>query len=311
MSAAWPFVGHRNADATLIGAISSDRLHHGWILEGPKGVGKSIFARRAAAYLLGANGSSDNPLDIDENDPVAKTCLSGSHPDLRYVERELNDRGKLRQDIRIDQIRALTHFFELKASMGGRRVGIINSVDEMNANGLNALLKTLEEPPGHCILFLISHGTRVILPTVRSRCRTIKFSRLSDEETRAALKSHESADRAAELANGRPGHGLSISTDSAINAKRAARRLLDSLPKPSDQILSRATLAAAADDEAFSAFCDEVFNALSAGADNDREASAIWMDISALTTEIRAINMDRLQAAASLVNKLASSRINA
>ena len=188
MTSAWPLYGHDAAEASFLASATTGKLHHGWLIEGPSGIGKATMAKRLAAYMLGARGPETSPLDADPSDPVARTCLAGGHPDLRVVHRELNDKGKLRQDITVDQIRELTHFFSLKPAQGGWRVGIIDSLDELNRNGANALLKTLEEPPGHSILFLVNHGTTPILPTIRSRCRVLRVSALSDEDTKRALE---------------------------------------------------------------------------------------------------------------------------
>ena len=240
MSIAWPLYGHDTAEASFLASATTGKLHHGWLIEGPSGIGKATMANRLAAYMLGARGREAAPLDADSSDPVARTCLTGAHPDLRVVHRELNDKGKLRQDISVDQVRELIQFFSLKPAQGGWRVGIIDSLDELNRNGANALLKTLEEPPEHSILFLVNHGTTPILPTIRSRCRVLRVSALGDEDTKRALETATAPAEAASLSKGRPGLGVQLSTPAGLAASHAAKVLLRSLPRPNDGLVTDA-----------------------------------------------------------------------
>ena len=120
MSAAFPLRGHATPEARFLGAKESGRLHHAWILQGPSGIGKSIFAKRLAGLMLGA-ADTDAPAD----DKTMQLMLSGGHPDLKWVERGLNEKGKLRQDITVDQIRELNQFFALRPAMAGWRVGFV------------------------------------------------------------------------------------------------------------------------------------------------------------------------------------------
>ena len=301
MNPAWPLFGHDAAETAFLESARTGKLHHGWLIEGPSGVGKATLAHRLAAYMLGARGPDTAPLDATEEDPVARICLAGGHPDLRIVKRELNDKGKLRQDISVDQIRDLTHFFSLKPAQGGWRIGIIDSLDELNRNGANALLKTLEEPPGHSLLFLVNHGSTSILPTIRSRCRTLRVTPLGEDDTRKALDSAGAPDEAFALARGRPGLGMRLATPSGLAAAHAAKTLLKSLPRPNDGLVTDALQTASSDETAMEAFQEEILSWLAGRAEEDASAAKAWLDVSRRASEARALNMDPAQTAAKLI----------
>ena len=307
MSIAWPLYGHDTAEASFLASATTGKLHHGWLIEGPSGIGKATMANRLAAYMLGARGPEAAPLDADSSDPVARTCLTGAHPDLRVVHRELNDKGKLRQDISVDQVRELIQFFSLKPAQGGWRVGIIDSLDELNRNGANALLKTLEEPPEHSILFLVNHGTTPILPTIRSRCRVLRVSALGDEDTKRALETATAPAEAASLSKGRPGLGIQLSTPAGLAASHAAKVLLRSLPRPNDGLVTDALQTASADDTAMQAFQEEILTWLAQRAERDPAAAKAWLEVSRLAGEARALKMDPAQTASKLIAGLYSA----
>lgn len=301
MSTGWPLFGHADAERRFLDAHARTRLHHAWLVEGPEGIGKSRFALRLAAYLLGARGPKDSPLDADEADPVWRSIAAGSHPDLRILQRGLNDKGKLVQDISVDQIRALTEFFTMKPALGGWRVGIIDAIDETNRNGANALLKTLEEPPPKCVLFLINHGREPILPTIRSRCRVLRLSILSDEDCQKALDTAGAPQQAGRIAKGRPGRGIRLASPPALAAVEAARALLRSAPNFSDKLAMAALAAAAVDDASMDAFRAELLDWLADRAETQPAAAKIWLKYARLAGDAEQLNMDAAQVAAKLV----------
>ena len=301
MSTGWPLFGHGHAERLFLDAHSQTRLHHAWLIEGPEGIGKSRFAKRLAAYMLGALGPKSTPLDADATDPVWRACAALSHPDLHYVKRELNDKGKLTQDISVDQIRALTQFFTMKPALGGWRIGIIDAIDETNKSGANALLKTLEEPPPKCVLFLINHGREPLLPTIRSRCRLLRLSVLSDEDCQRALEAAGAPQQAGRLAKGRPGRGIRLSTQTALAAVDAARALLRSAPAFNEKLAVAALSAAAADEASMEAFRSELLDWLADRAETDPSAAKLWLKQARLAGDAEQLNMDAAQVASKLV----------
>ncbi|MFL6829614.1 MAG: AAA family ATPase, partial [Sphingomicrobium sp.] len=167
--------GQDRAVEQFTSAWASRKLHHAWLLAGPKGVGKASFAHAAARRVLAdaAGPASALPgVTTDDAHPMVRLVEAGSHPDMRRLERLVNEKtGNLARNISVDQVRGLAELFDLSPAMSDWRVVIIDSVDELEASGANALLKMLEEPPPNTLFFLVSHAPGRLLPTIRSRCR--------------------------------------------------------------------------------------------------------------------------------------------
>jgi len=166
-------------------------LHHAWLLAGPKGVGKSTFARAAAKRVLAeaAGPLVDAPgLETPEDHRISRLVEAGSHPDLRWLERLVNEKtDNLARNITVDQVRSLSDLFDLTPALSPWRVVVIDSIDELEKAAANALLKMLEEPPANTIFFLVSHAPGRLLPTIRSRCRRLDFQSLDDEAMTSIL----------------------------------------------------------------------------------------------------------------------------
>ncbi len=212
-------VGHLEQQQAFLGAFGSRRAHHAWLLAGPPGIGKAAFARAVAQYVLAsaagpAAGVDPDRLAVDPEHRVARLLASGSHPDFRLLERVPNDKGILNAQILIGQIRSFQGVFQNKPSYSDWRVVIIDSVDEVREGAANALLKTLEEPPPNTLLLLVSHAPGQLLPTIRSRCRTLRFKPLPEADVSdilSAILPGQSADERAalaKLAEGSPGRAL-------------------------------------------------------------------------------------------------------
>ena len=300
MSAAFPLIGHDAPAERFQRARESGRLHHGWIFQGPSGVGKSIFARRVAGLMLGAASMA-----ADASDETMQLIQSGGHPDLKWIERGLNDKGKLRQDITVDQIRALNQFFQLRPALSGWRVGVIDSLDEMNLSGMNALLKTLEEPPNNALLILISHSTQPILPTIRSRCQVLRFYPLDEADTRAVLKNQGAdADLAWDLAPGRPGYGIELTQTAGAKAVQTARALLRNIRKPTGGVVSAALTSTLVDEGALRAFTDTLMHWVAEKAEADPELGATWLAMHEVRATASSLNLTPLQTATKLFSVL-------
>ncbi|WP_128254442.1 DNA polymerase III subunit delta' [Falsirhodobacter deserti] len=178
--------GHSAAEAAFLDAHRSGRLHHGWLITGPRGVGKATLAWRIARFLLAQDGSSG--MDVPPDHPVARRIAALSEPRLFLLRRGANATGSaLSADIRVDEVRKMKTFFTLSAADGGRRVAIVDAADELAPAGANAILKLLEEPPAGVTLILISHQPQRLLPTIRSRCRELRLGALTPDQMRDAL----------------------------------------------------------------------------------------------------------------------------
>jgi len=185
-------IGQDKAVGQFAAAWASRKLHHAWLLSGPRGVGKASFAHAAARRVLAdaAGPPSDVPgLETRDDHPIVKLIEAGSHPDMRRLERLVNERsGNLARNISVDQVRSLAELFDLSPAMSDWRVAVIDSVDDLEPAAANALLKMLEEPPPNSIFLLVSHAPGRLLPTIRSRCRELEFQELEDDVMASILE---------------------------------------------------------------------------------------------------------------------------
>jgi DNA polymerase-3 subunit delta' len=184
--------GHAPLVAAFLDAAHGGRLHHAWLLAGPQGVGKARFADAVALRLLAESAGpplATPGLDVPEEHRIARLIAAGSHPDLRRLERLPKDKGdELARSIGIAQVRALQSLFASTPGLSPRRIIIIDAIDDLERGAANALLKNLEEPPADTTFLLVSHAPGRLLPTIRSRCRLLRFSALDGADTAAVLR---------------------------------------------------------------------------------------------------------------------------
>jgi len=179
-------------EAALLRAVRSGRYHHAWLLAGPKGVGKASFADAAARRLL-AEMAGPPPegegLALSPDHPTARLIEAGSHPDLARLSRLAREKtGDLARNISVDQVRSLQRLFATAPSFSPLRVVVIDALEDLEAPAANALLKNLEEPPTGTLFLLVSHVPGRLLPTIRSRCRLLRFPLLDDALVTRVLK---------------------------------------------------------------------------------------------------------------------------
>ena len=209
-------LGHDLAIERFLAAWRGGAMHHAWLLTGPRGLGKASFARAAALRML-AEAAGPAPdgegIDTPETHPIAHLMKAGSHPDFRLLERIENKTGTaLQRNISIEQVRALGDLFSVTPAMSDWRAVVIDAADDLEASAANALLKMLEEPPAKCVFLLVSHVPGRLLPTIRSRCRTLEFQPLGDDVMTSVLTEQGiEASKTPELvrrAGGSPGKAL-------------------------------------------------------------------------------------------------------
>ncbi len=243
-SATTALFGHRDAEHTLLEAYRGGRLPHAWLILGPAGIGKATLAYRMARFVLAhpdpraAAVQTAASLNVDAEHPVARRVAAQAQGDLLVLVRTINEKtGKLRQDIQVDDVRRTVRFFGATAGEGGWRIAIVNTVDELNTEGANALLKILEEPPQRALLLLVSHSMARVLPTIRSRCRLLPLRPLAAEDVaRAAAaalgRSADDADvrAAGEVADGSVARALVLLDRDALELRSRILELLDRLP---------------------------------------------------------------------------------
>jgi DNA polymerase-3 subunit delta' len=226
-------VGQDRAVGRFLDAWATRRLHHAWLLAGPRGVGKATFARAAAKRILAdaAGPVAGEGLEVPDDHPIARLFAAGSHPDFRLLKRELNDKGDaLRRSISVGQVRQLGQFLTTTKSLSPWRAIVIDSVDDLETEGANALLKMLEEPPANTVFFLVSHAPGRLLPTIRSRCRRLEFEPLDDAAMTSLLgrliPDKDSA-QLVRLAAGSPGRALQGASLDLAPLEAEARAMME------------------------------------------------------------------------------------
>ncbi len=243
--------GHQHAEQEFISCFKSGKLHHGWLITGPKGIGKATFAWRIAKFLLTQpidrletnelfdNSDESQTSEIDENlkKTIIARILAGSEPRLAIIRKSFDEKRKtFRASIRVDEVRQLKTFFSLSVSDGGGRVAIIDCADDMNINAANALLKTLEEPPKNTVFLIISHKPQSLLPTIKSRCRKLRLSSLSDSDLISALRQmnlnvpENDSEIYSLLGSGSVGNYIRLLEHDGANLYRNLLSLLNQLP---------------------------------------------------------------------------------
>jgi DNA polymerase III subunit delta' len=278
------FFGHAAAETALLAAYRSARLPHGLLIAGPRGIGKATLAYRLARFVfahpdpLAAAAQDAQSLRIEPTDPVARRIAAQAQPDLLVIERTVNEKGVLRNQIAVDDIRRLVPFFGSTAGEGGWRIAIIDAVDDLNRSGANALLKVLEEPPKRALLLLVAHSAARVPPTLRSRCRVVLLRPLAQAEVAAAAAAALGAQpedpefaAAAAAASGSVARALTLLDEGALALRQQALDLLARLPALDAAALhTLGDALAGTDPQPLAAFIDTVNGWLAARLDGGR-----------------------------------------
>jgi len=242
--------GHREIFSRLLGELRS-RPSHAYLFSGPRGVGKALVATGLVHALMCERSPGENfcctparcPVRIapqtertraraaDADAPrcdCCSTCVqiaTGVHPDFTYVSRPIG-----RTEVLIDQVREMIARLGIRPSRSLVRMAIIDDAEALGIPAQNALLKTLEEPPGHAIIIMVSASERALLDTVRSRTRTVRFNPLQVADLEAILAAHGVDDKArasalALLARGSAANAIAL----AEGDEPPMKELLDAL----------------------------------------------------------------------------------
>jgi DNA polymerase-3 subunit delta' len=236
--------GHHEAEAALLNAYRSGRIPHAWLIGGAQGIGKATLAYRMARFALAhrdplaASVQRADSLNVDASDPVARRIAAGAHGGLLVLQRTANDKGVMRTVITVDETRETITFFGSTAAEAGWRVCVVDTVDELNPNAANALLKVLEEPPHQSLFLLVSHSPGRVLPTILSRCRRLPLRPLAKADVIQAVSRATglaSDDRslleAAEAAEGSVARALTLLGGDAVKLHHKTAALLATLPR--------------------------------------------------------------------------------
>ncbi len=322
--------GHCEAETALLNAYRSGRIPHAWLIGGAQGVGKATLAYRMARFVLAHRNplASDvqraETLWVDPSDPVARHVAAGAHGGLLTLERTLNDKGVMRTVITVDETRETISFFGSTAAVEGWRVCIVDSVDELNPNAANALLKILEEPPRQSLFLLVSHAPARVLPTILSRCRKLLLRPLATSDViRAAAQAANIAiddpalSEAAAAAEGSVARALTLLGGDALKLHQRTAALLATLPRVDPRELHALGDALGGSDRvALSVFVDSVDRWVSARLRAD-DANAnlprlarlaeVWEKINRAARETAEYNLERKPLVFSVFGLLAEA----
>jgi len=244
--------GHEEGEQLFLDAFNAGKIHHAWMITGPKGIGKATLAYKMARFLL--NNPPEDELgpglfgDELEKAPIENLntelessanhlVTAGSNPDLMVIEKSEDPKtGKMRNNILIDDVRKINNFFHKTSTSGGWRVAIVDTADEMNRNAANAILKILEEPPKNSILIILAHAPGKLLPTIKSRCRMLPLKPLKSVTVREILVKNypeledNIIDGYVSLSNGSPGYAISLIEHKGLKLYGEMLGLLSTMP---------------------------------------------------------------------------------
>ena len=322
--------GQDKAEAQFLDAYRSGRMPHAWLITGPEGAGKATFAWRAARFVLGnpdpqsAQVKSAGSLATDPNDPTTRKVQALSHPDLLFLRREMrHDSKAVPTEIRVDQVRKALSFFGSTAGSGGWRVAIIDSMDELNRSGANALLKLIEEPPPRSLILMVSSTPGRLLPTIRSRCRVLRLAPLSANDLVSALiqarpdVSEANAKKAARHAEGSVRMGLAFLDPDRLSIIEHVEATLSGLPDLDENALLQMANGLNARDKTadFETMLETIDRFIldmcrtraGEGARRLAPLGEVWEKKFRSAREVDAFNLDRRPIVLSLFNDLADA----
>jgi DNA polymerase-3 subunit delta' len=234
--------GHEEAEKVLLNAYQTRRLHHAWLLSGIEGIGKATLAYRMARFVLAHPDQKQEDVQeaqslfVPEHDNVFHQLAQNTHPDCHTLE-QAEEKTRSRKSISVDAVRHLNERMLTTSSGGGWRAAIIDSVDDLNSNAANALLKLLEEPPQQCLFLLISHQPGELMATLRSRCQKLHLNPLEDAQLVKAVHAvmpglHQTdIEKALPYAYGSVRAALDLVTGAGFAERDMLRVMLDNLPR--------------------------------------------------------------------------------
>jgi DNA polymerase-3 subunit delta' len=324
--------GHHDAEQTLLTAYRGGRIPHAWLIGGPQGIGKATLAYRMARFVLAhrdpaaAQVQSATTLEVDPAHPVARQVAAEAHGGLLEIHRTANDKGVLRTVITVDDARETVSFFGSTAAVEGWRVCIVDTVDELNANAANALLKVLEEPPQRALFLLVTHASARVLPTIQSRCRKLALRALTTDDvvSAAALATGRETDdpdlrEAADNSEGSVSRAINLLGGGALKLHQRTAALLNTLPHVDPRELHALGDALGTSDRvALGAFVDSVdrwigerMHADEPGLNADLPRLArlaeVWEKINKAARETESYNLERKPLVFSVFSLLADA----
>ena len=306
--------GHEEAERTLLDAYRGGRMPHAWLIGGAPGIGKATLAYRMARFVLAhpdasvpdvrSAGSLALPLDHR----AARLVAAQGHPDLLVLERRPGESGALRTVIAVEDVRKLVPFLGSTAGEAGWRVVVVDSADELNAAGANALLKLLEEPPRRCLFLIVSHAPGRLLATIRSRCRRLLLRPLAPADIGRAVgvalgRNPDEADvqKAAAAADGSVAQAIALLGGPLLAVRERVIALLERLPATDARAMhALGESLERADRVVLATFVDVVRDWLSARLAGQQgqgrrlaHLAQAWEDVNRTAREVEMYNLER------------------
>jgi DNA polymerase-3 subunit delta' len=326
-------VGRKAPEAELLDAYRAGRLPHAWLIGGPAGIGKATLAWRFARFILAhpdpsasiVKAASD--LSVSAEAPAVRQVLAQAHPDVVALRRLWNaDRKAFYSDIRVEDVRRALQLFQKSAGAGGWRICIVDTIEDLNRAGANALLKMIEEPPDNALFLILAHRPGLALPTIRSRCRRLQLEPLSVEEVGRAVAGLGSPwsevaaserDAAARAANGSVREALKRVDPERGELERLIEAALAELPQADGRAVHKLADAVAARgaDDAFEDFTLALYDWLAGraeagggeGAARLAPLTELWDKARAATRDAETYNLDKRLHVLSLFAELSAA----
>lgn len=322
--------GHRDAETALLEAYRSGRIPHAWLIGGAPGIGKATLAYRMARFVLAhsdpvsADVRDAKSLGVSADHPTARQIAAGTHGGLLTLERTANEKGVLRNVITVDESRDTIGFFGSTAAVEGWRVCVVDTVEDLNQNAANALLKVLEEPPSKALFLLVSHAPARVLATIQSRCRKLPLRPLDTNDVAGAAALAASLDPsdstlqdAAALSEGSVSRALALLQGNAMSLQEQTLKLLEGLPNLDHRALHSLGDALGLNDRvSLLAFVDTIERWLTnrlhakdtaANLSHLARLAEAWAKINSSAREVESFNLERKPLVFSVFGMLAEA----
>ncbi|MEX0852964.1 MAG: DNA polymerase III subunit delta' [Bauldia sp.] len=329
--------GDLGAERVLLDAYRGGRMHHAWLIGGPKGIGKATLAYRLTRFVLAhpdhraAAVATATDLSVAADHPAFRKVAARAHPNLLVLERPYDEKyHRYKSELPVDEIRRTVSFFGSTSGEPGWRIAIVDPADDMNASSANALLKVLEEPPRRSLFLVVSHAPGRTLATIRSRCRRLDLKPLSLEAIADAIGGKVEADAAdvalaAVLAEGSLRRAILLVEGGGIDIHRRLAQILSRLPEVDIAAMHRLAerVSRRGDDDAWNGFRDILAGWLNRRVRGEKEPDSgvppapavlatplerwaeVWENLRHSSALADALNLDRNRTVLSILMSLA------
>jgi len=331
-------LGHKEAEDLFLESWKNGKIHNSWLICGQKGIGKATLAYKIARFMLSSDENKREKytnIDVSPKDKVCEEISQNACYNLKVIERDFieEDRKKvikaikdgepmgddelknLRKSavIKVDEVRTINEFM-LKTSYDNRwKIVVVDSIDDMNINSANALLKILEEPPARSMLILISHNPDRLLPTIKSRCIKLMLKPLDEMVVASLLRRYrpqiEETDikKIASMSEGSIGTAIEYADNNVLNyyeglcklASDGGKFLLsDMLSFADDATKSEETYGIAKD------VILKFLGSLVQSGKNVENVVEVWQNAIKTFSETERLNMDKRHAIINIIYKI-------